>query len=148
MTSSSASRTHVPAAARVGSRISDHAELLEGHARPVRRRAAFLSLLPKERDGITLRHALEVRHPSFATPAFYDLARRHNAAIVYANGTEFLQIDEQTSDFTYARLMSCSEDHAEGVTAKDPRKIAAQARSWAKRGRAGSGPAADSPCSG
>ena len=95
---------------------------------------AFLSLLPKKRDGIALRHALEVRHPSFATPAFYDLARRHNAAIVYANGTGFPQIDEQTSDFTYARLMSCSEDHAEGVTAKDRRKIAAQARTWTKLG--------------
>ena len=38
---------------------------------------AFLKLLPKEKDGVALRHAIEVRSPSFATEAFYDLARKH-----------------------------------------------------------------------
>ncbi|MGZ2834458.1 DUF72 domain-containing protein, partial [Pseudomonas aeruginosa] len=46
--------------------------------------AAFLALLPRAVDGLPLRHAVEVRHPSFATPAFYDLARRHGVAIVAA----------------------------------------------------------------
>ena len=45
---------------------------------------AFLSLLPPEKDGVRLRHAIEVRHPSFATEQFYDLARTHNAAIICA----------------------------------------------------------------
>src|SRR5437868_2085227 len=35
----------------------------------------FLKLLPKEVSGIALRHALEVRHPSFKTGQFYDIAR-------------------------------------------------------------------------
>ena len=40
---------------------------------------AFLSLLPNEQDGVALRHAVEVRHPSFASAEFYDLARKHGA---------------------------------------------------------------------
>ena len=50
---------------------------------------AFLRLLPKERHGLGLRHALEVRHASFAVPEFYALARRHDMAIVYAHGDDF-----------------------------------------------------------
>ena len=33
----------------------------------------FLKLLPKEQDGVRLRHALEVRNQSFDTEQFYDL---------------------------------------------------------------------------
>ena len=98
--------------------------------------AAFLSLLPKQHDGVSLRHALEVRHPSFATPAFYDLARKHRAAIVYAQGKDVPEIEQTTSDFTYARLMSSREDQADGVSNRDRRKIAERARDWAKRGDA------------
>src|SRR5579862_8747751 len=51
--------------------------------------AAFLALLPREASGVPLRHALEVRHASFKDPRFYDLARRHNAAIVFADSEEY-----------------------------------------------------------
>ena len=37
---------------------------------------AFLALLPTHHDGIALQHALDVRHPSFATKAFYALAQK------------------------------------------------------------------------
>ena len=70
---------------------------------------SFLKLLPREVDGLPLRHALEVRHPSFKDPRFYDLARRHNVAIVFADSDEFPAIDEPTADFTYARLMRTEE---------------------------------------
>lgn len=51
--------------------------------------SAFLGLLPKSWHGLPLRHALEVRHPSFACKAFIDLARNHGAAVVYAQGGSF-----------------------------------------------------------
>lgn len=95
---------------------------------------AFFELLPKEKDGVALRHAIEVRHPSFATEAFYDLARRHNAAIVYAREEKFPEIDEPTADFTYSRFMATSEDIDEGVTAKQLTALAKQSRTWSKRG--------------
>jgi len=95
---------------------------------------AFLKLLPRKVDGVALRHALEVRHPSFQDKAFYDLARKHNVAIVYADHDEHPEIDEPTADFTYARLM-CSEEEIEtGYKTADLTKWAKRAKDWAKRG--------------
>lgn len=96
--------------------------------------AAFLALLPKEKGGVRLRHAIEVRHPSFACDQFYDLARRHGAAIVYAREEEFPEIDQQTADFTYARFMTSREELAAGVTAEDLAGFAEQTSGWARRG--------------
>ena len=96
--------------------------------------AAFLDLLPKEKDGIALRHAVEVRHASFATPAFYDLAVGHGVAIVYAKDEDFPEIDQPTANFTYARLMASREALETGVTAPELDGFARQLRGWAKRG--------------
>ncbi len=95
---------------------------------------AFLKLLPRKHEGVDLRHAMEVRHPSFAVPEFYDLCRKHKVAIVYAVGDDFPEIDEATADFTYVRLMSSAEDLATGVTPTELKRIAKQAKGWAKRG--------------
>ena len=95
---------------------------------------AFLALLPKEKDGRALRHAVEVRSPTFATPAFYDLARKHGVAIVYAKDEDFPEIDENTAGFTYARLMASQDELERGVTDKELGGFARQARAWAKRG--------------
>jgi uncharacterized protein YecE (DUF72 family) len=97
----------------------------------------FLKLLPQEKDGIRLRHALEVRNPSFDTQQFYDLAAKYGAAIVYAVDDEepnWPKIDQPTADFTYARLMSSREDLETGVTDAELDGFAIQARDWAKRG--------------
>lgn len=98
--------------------------------------SAFLALLPKTLGKLTLRHAIEVRHPSFVTKAFYDLARKHGVAIVAAESEDFPAIDEPTAGFTYARLMVTDEKRANGVTPAQLKKIADQARSWSKRGDA------------
>ncbi|MGA2794790.1 MAG: DUF72 domain-containing protein [Roseiarcus sp.] len=95
---------------------------------------AFLALLPREKDGIALRHAVEVRHPTFATAAFYDLARKHGVAIVYAKDEDFPEIDQPTAGFTYARLMASREDLENGVSARELAGFAKQARAWAQRG--------------
>lgn len=97
----------------------------------------FLKLLPPEKDGVRLRHALEVRNPTFATEQFYDLARRYGAAIVHAVDDEeptWPRIDEATSDFTYARLMSSREDEPTGMTSAELDAVADQAGAWAERG--------------
>jgi len=94
----------------------------------------FLALLPKELNGVRLRHALEVRSPTFACQQFYDLAREHNAAIVYAKDEDFPEIDQHTADFTYARLMASREDMEQGVTDAELDGFARQAKGWAGRG--------------
>ena len=96
--------------------------------------AAFLELLPKEKDGVRLRHAIEVRSPTFATQQFYDLAAKHKVAIVYAKDEEFPEIDQPTADFTYARLMATDEKLVGGVSPAELTRLAKQAKDWAKRG--------------
>ncbi len=97
----------------------------------------FLKLLPKEKDGVRLRHALEVRSPTFDVPQFHDLAAKYGAAIVYAEddeAPEWPRIDQPTADFTYARMMSSKPDEPTGMTSAELDGIAKQTRNWAKRG--------------
>jgi uncharacterized protein YecE (DUF72 family) len=95
---------------------------------------AFLKLLPREVGGLPLRHALEVRHESFVDPRFYELARRYNAAIVFADSDDYPAIDEPTADFTYARLMRTRDEVETGYDARALGRWATQARGWAGRG--------------
>ena len=95
---------------------------------------AFLSLLPTKKYGIALRHALEVRHSSFATQACYDLARRHGVAIVYAADEDFPEIDQPTASFTYARLMSTDEELELGVSGHALTGLAKRLKAWARHG--------------
>ena len=97
----------------------------------------FLKRLPQEKDGIRLRHALEVRSPTFDTEEFYDLARKYGAAIVYAHDDEapgWPRIDQDTADFRYARLMSSREDEPTGLSPEELDGIAGQTRAWARGG--------------
>jgi uncharacterized protein YecE (DUF72 family) len=98
--------------------------------------AAFFALLPRELDGVPLRHALELRHPSFKDERFYDLARKHKIAIVFADDEDFPAIDEPTADFTYARLMRSEEKIATGYAPADLDRWSKRAKEWGKRGDA------------
>jgi uncharacterized protein YecE (DUF72 family) len=78
---------------------------------------AFLSLLPTKREDVSLRHAIEVRHPSFAMPEFVELARRHDVAIVLAGDAEYPQIANATASFAYLRIMGTNDAQPTGYTA-------------------------------
>ncbi len=90
---------------------------------------AFLALLPAKRDGIALRHAIEVRDASFAVPEFVQLARRHGVAIVLAGDAEYPQVADATAPFAYLRIMGTEDARKQGYTA------AALTR-WVTRARA------------
>ncbi len=74
--------------------------------------AAFLALLPRAVDGLTLRHAVEVRHESFMVPDFIALLRDHNVALVCADHAEYPMIADVTADFAYVRLQTGRDDVA------------------------------------
>ena len=97
--------------------------------------ARFLDLIPDTQDGVPIRHALEPRHESFRDPAFYELARARNMAIVFADDDEFPCIDEPTADFAYARLQRSVEKLKNGYPPKALDHWADKARGWAEGGR-------------
>ncbi len=91
---------------------------------------AFLRLLPAERDGVPLRHAIEVRHESFDDPVFYELARVHRIAVVVLDpAAQAAAID--TADFVYARLQAMREEEPTGYDDAGLDRWTAQAREWA-----------------
>lgn len=97
----------------------------------------FLKLLPREKDGLRLRHALEVRNHSFDVPQFHDLAAKYGAAIVYAEddeAPEWPRIDRHTADFRYARLMSSREDEPAGMTEAELDSVADRVKAWSRTG--------------
>ena len=79
----------------------------------------FLSLLPKEQDGVKLRHVLEVRNATFAVPEFVALARKYGAAICVSENVNYPLIPDVTADFVYARLLGGHDDIPTGYSAKD-----------------------------
>lgn len=93
---------------------------------------AFLKLLPEKQDGIVLQHALEVRNKSFAVPEFVALARKYNAAIVYADHATYPAIADITGDFVYARLQTGSDDNPDCYEPKRLDEWAARAKVWAE----------------
>jgi len=97
--------------------------------------AAFLAVLPRTLGGSKLRHAIEPRHESFHDPAFIELARDHDVAIVYGDDDEFPCIDADTANFRYARLQRMREEIETGYDGAALDGFAERARGWANAGR-------------
>lgn len=95
---------------------------------------AFLSALPKKSEGITLRHAVEVRDESFRTTEFVAIARAHHVAVVVEGDSDFPLIADLTAPFVYARIMGTTAARQQGYDKAQLEKWAARAREWANGG--------------
>jgi uncharacterized protein YecE (DUF72 family) len=93
---------------------------------------SFLELLPRERDGIPLRHALEVRHQSFCVPEFVSIVRKAGVASVFADSTEYPVLADCTADFVYARLRDAKEEQPFGYAPASLDRWTKVARDWAE----------------
>ncbi len=93
---------------------------------------AFLKLLPGQLGANVLRHALDVRHPSFCCEAFVALARKHGAAIVCSDSDDYPMIADVTADFVYARLMRCQASRKTGYTGPALDRWVERARAWGR----------------
>ena len=92
---------------------------------------AFLKLLPAKLEGRPLRHVLDVRHESFMTEEFLALARKHKAAVVFADSDEYPSFADATTDFIYARLMRTQSKIKTGYAPMALAAWAERARTWA-----------------
>jgi uncharacterized protein YecE (DUF72 family) len=95
---------------------------------------AFLELLPKTFDGRTLRHTVEVRHPTFQCAEFIALLREFEIPVVYADHPEYPAIADLTGDFVYARLQKGEDAISTGYPPDDIAEWAKAAATWAEGG--------------
>jgi uncharacterized protein YecE (DUF72 family) len=83
-----------------------------------------------------LRHALEVRHDSFRSPALVGLLARNDIALVLAdNPGKWPVIDEATTEFRYVRLHGDTELYASGYTDSALDQWAARIARWVEAGQ-------------
>jgi uncharacterized protein YecE (DUF72 family) len=84
-----------------------------------------------------LRHALEIRHQSYKTPAFTELLREHAIAVVIADTAgRWPLISEVTADLVYLRLHGDVELYTSGYTDSALDEWAAAIRGWTAAGLA------------
>jgi uncharacterized protein YecE (DUF72 family) len=80
---------------------------------------------------VRLRHAFEVRHPSYFHDEFYDLLRRHRCAFVIADTAgRFPYAEEITADFVYVRLHGSQQLYVSGYTEAELSDWAVKLRQW------------------
>lgn len=92
---------------------------------------AFLKMLPRDIDGLALRHAVEVRHESFRTPEFIELSRRYGVAVVMGADSKHPLIADVTAPFIYVRLMGTQPGEALGYPSRTLALWAKRAKAWA-----------------
>jgi uncharacterized protein YecE (DUF72 family) len=96
--------------------------------------AAFLALLPQRLDGRPIRHAVEVRHASFAVGEFVTLMREFKVAVALIDSDKHPLIPDPTSDFLYLRLQRTAEEIETGYAPADLAAWAQRARTFADGG--------------
>jgi uncharacterized protein YecE (DUF72 family) len=79
-----------------------------------------------------LRHAVEVRHASFCTPAFTAMLRRHGVALVVSHAiADWPYAEDVTSDFLYLRLHGADALYSGAYSDAALDRWAARIRAWA-----------------
>jgi|SRR5688572_16403089 len=100
--------------------------LARGHDQRVTGRASFHTETDRR-----LRHAIEVRHPSFFCDDFLHLLRAHNAALVFSDAAaDWPYAEDITADFIYVRLHGAEELYASGYDDPALDEWARRARYW------------------
>jgi uncharacterized protein YecE (DUF72 family) len=83
-----------------------------------------------------LRHAVEIRHPSFADPSFVALLREYRVALVVADTAgKWPYAEDVTTDFMYLRLHGDKQLYASGYTDAALEHWAARIRAWCAGGQ-------------
>jgi uncharacterized protein YecE (DUF72 family) len=106
---------------------------------------AFLQQLPAAVDGVPLRHAVEVRHDSFRTPAYLALARRHRVATVFTDSDDYPSFADITGDFVYVRTMRADKSLPAGIAPQALAQLAACTRAWRGGGEPAALPRVEAP---
>ena len=125
-------------------RLQFHPEVLEGFLAALPRSTVATAELAITHDArlkgrahleveadLPIRHALEVRSPTFETPEFVELLRRQDVGLVVADTAgKWPFLKDVTSDFVYVRLHGAEELYVSGYTDEQLEAWAADVRGW------------------
>jgi uncharacterized protein YecE (DUF72 family) len=95
--------------------------------------AAFFASLPREWEGMPLRHVIEARHESFRDPRFAELAREAGVAVCLVDGGEGAEDPNPDGPFVYARRQGTREEVPTGYAPEELDLWAKRAAAWAER---------------
>ena len=80
-----------------------------------------------------LRYAVEIRHPTFMTPEFFELLRRYRIAFVVADTAgKWPYAEDLTADFVYCRLHGAEQLYVSGYSDKELDWWANRIEHWRK----------------
>ena len=79
-----------------------------------------------------MRHAVEIRNASFVTPAFIQMLRAYDVALVCADTVAWPRLMDLTSDFIYCRLHGSEELYVSGYDDEALDGWAARVAAWAR----------------
>jgi len=120
-------------------RLSDFLDLLPSDtasaASMARKRDAFMRGRTRLAIDVNrpLRHAIEVRHDSFASAGFVELLRKHNVALVISESArQWPMIQDVTADFIYMRLHGDKALYRSGYSDKALDRWARRIAAWAR----------------
>ena len=83
-----------------------------------------------------LRHAVEIRHPSFMTAEFVALLRKHHIGLVVADTAgKWPKMFHVTADFVYVRLHGDIKIYSSGYSERALASWARRIRNWHRDGR-------------
>ncbi len=83
-----------------------------------------------------LRHAIEIRHPSFIDDRFVALLRKHRIGLVVADTAgKWPKMLQATADFVYVRLHGDIQIYTSGYSSRALDRWARRLRSWDREGR-------------
>lgn len=127
-------------------------ELIEGFLQLLPRNTRDAVELGKKHDGKVegrsfletdrnrpLRHALEIRHPSFIVPEFIALLRKYKVGLVCADTVEWPRLMDVTSNFVYCRLHGSTVLYSSGYSRTAIKAWAGRVTAWANGGEASDG---------
>ncbi|HEX4631057.1 MAG TPA: DUF72 domain-containing protein [Chthoniobacterales bacterium] len=80
-----------------------------------------------------IRHAVEIRHPTFMVPEFFELLRRYHIAFVVADTAgKWPYAEDLTADFVYCRLHGAEQLYVSGYSDKELDSWANRIEHWRK----------------
>jgi uncharacterized protein YecE (DUF72 family) len=88
---------------------------------------------PKTDPKRPIRHCVEIRHPSFMVPGFFDLLRQRNIAFVFADTAgKWPYAEDLTASFIYCRLHGSEQLYVSGYSDKEIAWWAHRIEHWQK----------------